>query len=298
MERIVSHAAPTMTFVASASEGVVLDGCRVIRKPGTNRLIAGNSDGAHFKSLTVLPEVRDCIFEALMDDSINIKISSEVVEAVQGPRVRLRHGDIAHDGAVIEPGQSLLFLGAGGRRHLGFQRVAAVERLGYRELWVTLDTPVEGLARGDLAFLRPVNEARVSSCQFRSQLKTAVLVYPPAVISDCVFADVAYGIHSPFPGKIEGPPPSRLRVARCEFLRPSVAAIALHLPAVEAGEPGRQALLLEESRIVLGQRRGLALSAYHQSGILLRSVGITAEDGRPRSDLLRLRACADFRDEP
>jgi hypothetical protein len=298
MERIVSHAAPSMTFVASASEAVVLDRCQVIRKPGTDRLIAGNSDGAHFKSLTVLPEVRDCVFEALMDDSLNIKISSEVVEEVQGPRVRLRHGDIVHDGAVVEPGQSLLFLGAGGRRHLDYRKVLAVERLGYRELWVTLEAPLEGLARGDLAYLRPIRDARVSGCEFRSQLKTALLVYPPAEVSDCVFADVAYGVHSPFPGKIEGPPPSRLRITRCEFLRPSVAAIALHLPAAETGVPGRQALVLGQSRITLAPGRGHALAAHQQTGILLRQVTIHAEDGRSRAELLRLRGCTDFRDEP
>lgn len=298
MERIVSYAAPVMTFVATGSEAVVLDGCRVIRKPGTDRLIAGNSDGAHFKSLTQLPEVRDCVFEALMDDSLNIKISSEVITEVQGARVRVRHGDIVHDGAVILPGQSLLFLGAGGRRHLGYRQVTAVERLGYRELWVTLESAVEGLAPGDLTYLRPVSEARVSGCEFRSQLKTALLVYPPAVVTDCRFADIAYGVHSPFPGKIEGPPPSRLRITRCEFLRPSVAAVALHLPAAETGEPGRQALVLEQSRITLARPSSLALTAYHQRGILLRDVTITAEDGRPRAELLRLRSCTEFREEP
>ncbi len=298
MERIVSHAAPSMTFVGSASEAVVLERCQVIRKPGTDRLIAGNSDGAHFKSLTVLPEVRDCVFEALMDDSLNIKISSEVVEEVQGLRVRLRHGDIVRDGAVVEPGQSLLFLGAGGRRHLDYRRVSAVERLGYRELWVTLEAPLDGLARGDLAYLRPTNAARVSGCEFRSQLKTALLVYPPAEIADCVFADVAYGVHSPFPGKIEGPPPSRLRITRCEFLRPSVAAVALHLPAPETGAPGRQALVVEHSRIVLAPGRGHALAAHQQNGILLRHVTIHAEDGRTRAELLRLRGCTDVREEP
>lgn len=298
MERIFSHAAPAMTFVSSASEGIVLDRCQVVRRPGTDRLVAGNSDGAHFKSLTILPEVRECVFEALMDDSINIKISSEMIAEVDGRRLRLRHGDIIVDGAVIEPGQSLLLLGGGGRRHLGFRRVLAVERLNYRELWVTLEAPVEGLVPGDLAFLRPVNEARVIGCEFRSQLKTALLVYPPALISDCRFSDVAYGVHSPFPGRIEGPPPSQLRIFRCEFNRPGVAAIALHLPAAEAGAPDRQALVLEQSRISLGSRRGTALNAYHQNGILLRDVSIASEDNRPRAELLRLRECTNVIVEP
>lgn len=297
MERIVSYAAPSMTFVATASEGVVLDGCKVIRKPGSDRLIAGNSDGAHFKSLTVLPEVRDSVFEALMDDSINIKISSEVIEEVQGTRIRLRHGDIVTDGIVIEPGQTLQFISGGNKRYLGLARVAAAERLGYRQMWVTLEGACEGLAAGDLAYLKPVTDAVVERCEFRSQLKTALLVYPPARVSRCVFDDVAYGVHAPLPGTIEGPPPTGLRLADCEFLRPSVAAIALHLPTAASGPADRVACVAERCRITMGGNRGHVISAFNQRGIHLRDVAITVEDERTRANLIRLRECSDVREE-
>lgn len=296
-ERIISHAAPVMTFVSTGSEGVVLDGCQVVRKPGTDRLIAGCSDGAHLKSLTVMPQIRNSTFEAVMDDSINIKISSEVVRAVQGMRVRLSHGDIATDDLVIQPGQTLVFQGGPTRRYLGSAKVAAVERIRYREAWITLDKAIPGLAADDLAFLKPVTDAVVSHCEFRSQLKTALLTHPPSVISDCRFTDVAYGVHAFNNDRIEGPPPSGLRVSRCEFVHSSVAAIALHLPALNAVPPGSPSLLAEDCQITVGAGRGVALNASNQRGMVLRDVRITPEDGRTRADLIKLRNCPELHEE-
>ena len=297
LERIISHAAPAMTFVASGAEGVVLDGCKVIRKPGSDRLIASNSDGAHLKSLTVMPQIRNTVFEALMDDSINIKVSSEVVKALQGKRVRLAHGDILTDDLVIEPGQSLTFLGGSTKRYLGQAKVLAVQRIRYREAWITLDREVPGLKADDLAFLRPATEAIVDRCEFRSQLKTALVTHPPSVISDCVFDDVAYGVHAFFTDKIEGPPPMNLRLSRCSFIHPGVSAIALHLPAADSVPPGNRAILAEQCRFIMGNQRGMALTAYNQQGIELRQWEGTTEDARSQTELIRLRGCSGIREE-
>jgi hypothetical protein len=293
LERVVSYAAPQMTFVASGSEAVALDGCRIVRKPGTTRLIASNSDGAHFKSLTMMPQVLNSTFEALMDDSINIKISAELVREVQGARLRLSHGDIVTDELVIQPGQSLAFLGGPGLRHLGYARVKSVERVRYREAWVTLEEPMAALAVGDLAFLRPVTDAVVRRCEFRSQLKTALVVHgPPTVISDCAFADVAYGLHAFFNSRIEGPPPFGIRLNNCEFVRPSAAAVALYLPATNSVPPGIPSLIADQCRVTIGGNRGLVLSAINQGRIELRNWRITVEDDRTRDDLIKSRNCA------
>lgn len=297
IERVTSHAAPSMTFVASGSEGVVLDGCRVIRKPHTDRLIAGNSDGAHFKSLTVMPQVHDCMFEALMDDSINIRISSEVVREVHGPRIRLVHGDIATDDIVVEPGQSLTFSRRTDNRYLGVGRVVAVDRIGYRDAWGTLESAIADLESNDLAFVQPTTEAVVSRCEFRSQLKTGLLVCPPAIVSDCLFSDLAYGIHAAFLGDIEGPPPGGLRVERCQFVHPAVAAIALYLPSPVAVPADRQALLAERCRITMANGRGWALEAANQAGIVLRDIGVIAKDGRARAELFHIQDCARVHEE-
>ncbi|MEI7733780.1 MAG: hypothetical protein WCO56_29715, partial [Verrucomicrobiota bacterium] len=298
LERVVSYAAPQMTFVASGSEAVVLDSCRIVRKPGTNRLIAGNSDGAHFKSLTVMPQVLNSTFEALMDDSINFKISSEVVREVQGPRVRLDHGEIVTNDLVIQPGQSLSFLGGPGFQHLGYAKVKAVERIRYREVWVTLEGPVAALAVGDLAFLRPITDAVVSGCEFRTQLKTALVVHgPPTVISNSAFADVAYGLHAFFNSRVEGPPPFNIRVTNCEFLRPSAAAVALFLPSTNSLPTGISSLIADQCRVTVEGNRGLLLSAINQQKNELRNWRVTVRDNRTKAELIRVRGCPAIHEE-
>ncbi len=150
LQRITSYAAPNMTFNAHGSEGVLLRQCEARRKPGTDRLIAGNSDGCHLKSLTVMPRLLDCRFDALMDDSVHMKISSNVVAERDGRRVRLNHGDIAFNDVVVEPGQAMSFYGWQQRQHLAFAEVVEVRRTRYREVWVTLDRSVPELSAGDL----------------------------------------------------------------------------------------------------------------------------------------------------
>jgi hypothetical protein len=297
IERVTSHAAPSMTFVASGSEGVTLEGCRVVRKPGTDRLIAGNSDGAHFKSLTIMPQVHECAFEALMDDSINIRVSSEVVREVRGSRVRLEHGDTLTDDLVIEPGDVLTFTSGADKRHVGRATVVSVDRVGYRAAWVTLEQAVGGLAAGDLAFLQPRTEAGVSHCEFQSQLKAGLLACPPTLVSHCRFHDLAYGVHAAFLGTVEGPPPHGLRISDCEFAHPAVAAISLYLPTKTAIPVGSEALRAERCRITMSGGRGLAIEAAHQRGITLRDVHVRAPDGRDRPALMRIRGCTEIHEE-
>jgi len=52
MENVTLFSSPGQGFVATGSEGMVLDRFRIMRKPGTDRLASICSDGAHFKSVT------------------------------------------------------------------------------------------------------------------------------------------------------------------------------------------------------------------------------------------------------
>ena len=291
LQRITSFAAPNMTFNAHGSEAVVLRQCQVRRKPGTDRLIAGNSDGCHLKSLTTMPCLEDCYFEALMDDSIHIKISSNVVTQSRGRRVRLNHGDIAYNDVVLEPGQDLSFYGWEQRRHLGFAEVVAVERTRYRQVWVTLDRSLPELSEGDLAFPRPLTEARVIRCDFESQLKTAVLLRPPGVVRECTFAGVAYGVHAFFNDRIEGPVPFGIHVRDCDFHQPWIAGVATSLPHRDAAPPDTHGLTVEDSRFVIGRGPGRAIVANRQNGVSLRDLTVTTQEERDPQTLIELRDC-------
>jgi hypothetical protein len=124
-----------------------------------------------------------------------------------------------------------------------------------------------------------------------------LLTHVPTVVSKCVFQDVAYGVHSAMTGRIEGPAPYGIRVQNCDFLRPSVAAIALHLPSVDALPADLTSLVAEDCRITLTGGRGLAFGGGNRRNILLRNLQITAEDGRSRPELMNFRNCIGIREE-
>lgn len=52
--------------------GTLLSGCKVMRRPGTDRLISTNADGFHCVNMRRGPVVENCSFEGMQDDGINI----------------------------------------------------------------------------------------------------------------------------------------------------------------------------------------------------------------------------------
>lgn len=281
LENVTSYAAPGMTLCASGSEGVSARGLRIMRKPGTDRLVAGCSDGAHLKSLTVMPRFRDCLFEALMDDSINIKVSANKAVRVDGVAVTLTHADIVWDDLALKPGDEVEWLNAAETAFLGLSRVAEVRREGYRRARATFDAVPAAVKPGDLAFLRPQTMAVVSNCQFRTQLKTALLTRPQTRVADCRFEDVAYGVHAALIGDgIEGPAPRDIDVRRCVFVRPSIAGVALSVRDFAAVPPDVAGVRVADCEFALAGN-GRALSGRYPevltNGLTLRGEGARSD---------------------
>jgi len=293
LSHITSYAAPSMTFNAYGSEGIVLDHCAVIRKPGTDRLIAGQSDGCHLKSLTVMPKILNCRFEALMDDSINVKISTERVLRVEGRRVLVGHGDILYNDTVVKPGDEMELYDYDGKRHLGFGKVTSAERASYRRAWLTFEEEPAGLAPGDVMYHRPITPVEIRGVEFGSQLKTAIVTHPPGNVTDCVFDDVAYGVHAFVNGPIEGCMPREIRVHNCTFIRNTIAALALAVPSLQAAPPAEFTLAAEGCRFVLGGGKGRLLSAYNVRGISLADCAAVFEDDRKLDDVIHTRGCTE-----
>jgi hypothetical protein len=275
LEGITSYAAPGMTLVASGSEDVSADGLRILRKPGTDRLVASCSDGAHMKSLTVMPRFLNCQFEALMDDAINIKVSANKAIAIDGKTVTLSHADIAWDDLVMKPGDLVEWINADETAFLGLSRATGVRREAYRRARVTFDQIPAALMPGDLAFLRPQTLALVSNCVFRTQLKTALLTRPQTLVADCRFEDVAYGVHAMLGGDgIEGPAPRGIDIRHCTFLRPSIAGVALSVRDFAVVPPDVPGVRVEACAFTLRGGTARALSGripeLSLSGLTLR----------------------------
>ena len=289
LEKVDSYAAPGMTLVASGSEDVSASGLRIVRKPGTDRLIASCSDGAHMKSLTVMPRFRDCRFEALMDDSINIKISANKVTKLDGNAATLSHADIAWDDLVMKPGDVVEWVNAAETGFLGLSRMIDVEREAYRRARVTFDRIPAAVKPGDLAFLRPQTRAEVSNCVFRTQLKTALLTRPQTLVADCRFEDVAYGVHAALAGDgIEGPAPRGIEVLRCSFSRPWIAGVALSVKDFAVVPDDVPGVRIEESDFTLRGKTARAVSGRIPE-LALTNLTVRGEDESRRDTWIQVK---------
>lgn len=83
-ENVTLYQAGSIAFHEHAGGGgTVLRNCKVMRRPGTNRLLSTNADGGHFKNLHRGPDIQDCLFEGMHDDGINIHGMYSRVVAVE-----------------------------------------------------------------------------------------------------------------------------------------------------------------------------------------------------------------------
>jgi len=293
LKKITSYAAPVMTFNAHGSEAVTVEDCAVIRKPGTGRLIAGQSDGCHLKCLTVMPRILNCRFEALMDDSIAVRVSGEIVKRREGKRVLLQHGDIVYNDCVIKVGDELELYDTSEKKHLGFAKVSASERVGYRKVWVTLDKRVVALEPGDRVYVKPVTPVEIRGCKFASQLKTAISKLPPGIVVNCVFDDTSYGVHAFTSARWPcSTMPREITVRNCTFLNNTVAALAWSAPSVNASAPSRFSLKVDNCCFTLGGMRGYLLSAGNaRSRISFKDCTVHIRDGRSVKQVVNTRNC-------
>ena len=281
MENVTLYASPGQGFVATGSEGMVLDHYRVMRKPGTDRLASICSDGAHFKSVSVMPKLSHCHFEAMMDDGVNVKISSARVLEKNGKKLVIVHNDIGWDDIAMEPGMQVSFYDFDLKRHLGFAVLDSVNRIQYRQAEIELDEDVADIVPGVLLYTCPVNLLEITDCTFKTQFNNALLIRPSAVIRDCVFEDVNVAIHAIAHEPIEGPmPPGLMTIERCEFIHCADAAVALYAPSPESLPEGSQALKLSDCRFQLSDRNGIAIRYRKEMAIDVEEISMESSDGQ------------------
>lgn len=72
LEDVTLYASPFVAFVHTGGGGPVFRRCNILRRPGTNRLMAGNADGINCDNLTKGPVIEDCRMETLGDDFVNV----------------------------------------------------------------------------------------------------------------------------------------------------------------------------------------------------------------------------------
>ena len=126
-EDITIYQSGSMAFHEHAGPGgTVLRGCRVLRRPGTTRLLSTCADGFHCKNMRRGPVVEDCVFEGMHDDGINIHgMFSRVLENASGTEVLTAPGFVEW----AKPGDSVEFYRQSSFASLGVFRLVTSDRL-------------------------------------------------------------------------------------------------------------------------------------------------------------------------
>jgi len=309
IENVEHYSSPRMTIRYDGCDDLVLRNIRVIRRPGTTRLCAGNSDGFHGRTRSG-PIIENCEFEALGDDSIATGSMAHRVWMIDSPtRLRLAYTDIAWYPLWMDPGDRFRFWDQVEGKDLGEAAVVKVEPVGSHDAYVTLDRPIEGLraladlpkegaapeAQCTLAFRVPDKPMVIRKCTFRTQLKEAMLIGGRLVVQDNDIEDTAYGIDGYFFGRtVDGIfRRNRIRGAWPYFLglRADPSGNPLK-PAVE----GR--IVIEDNEFEIRARGklpvhyGLMLEPF--SNVTIRGNGFQiSADANPDTQAVVLRRCRD-----
>ncbi len=147
---ITIYQAVTGSFLIGARSGsVTFDHVKITFREGTRQLMTSNSDAIHVKSMTGNLIVRDCVFDGLGDDAVNVHSRAGILDTLDPESRTVRFVDgwskkpadlnWACEGDTIEFYDPATFLSKG---------TAKVQR--YTDDTLRLDSVPESAARGDV----------------------------------------------------------------------------------------------------------------------------------------------------
>ena len=302
LENITVHASPVMVVRLTGTQDVTLRNLRLVYKPGSRRLMVGASDGMHCKNSKTGPVIEDCVFEGLLDDSINISTMSEdVMERVSDTEFLTAYSDIAYYDSSVAVGDTLLVFDPVKSVVLDEVQVEEVEFLRSHHRRITIDRAVPGIADAKAAgrdkctrfFIKKTAPALVRGCTFRSQMKTALLLRTPIVCEGNTVEDTAYGVHACNSFRFgEGPVPYDQVYRGNRFRDVWIAAIQLYrMGHARPLPPGGGPILIEGNTIVQGNGHGIGVHNFRD--LTIRATAITMRpDAEANLRAIDLSGCA------
>ena len=182
---------PGMGVVGHHSRNILVERLKVLRKPGTDRLMSVTADGSHFGGCRGKVTLRECVFEFQGDDAVNAKhgLYLTVLERLDDRTVRAKHNlDMAQPPTV---GERLELRSAETVIAFGTARVSAVEteadgftyRVEFEE-----PIPAEATPGALLGCFENNAEFLIQDCEFRNNRQRGMLIQVHgATIEGCTF---------------------------------------------------------------------------------------------------------------
>lgn len=192
------YSVPGMGFVAGHCRDVTLERCRVLLKPGTNRLVSASADGSHFGGCQGTVTLTDCEFEGMGDDAVNIKsglylsVREKVDEHTLVTQHNLKMVDAPAVGDRLELSHVATLIPYATLTVTGIEVGAEPERLHRVTLAEAL--PAELQVSDVLGNATRAPRVRIRGCQVRRNRARGFLIQSrDCVIEDCHFRDVTGG---------------------------------------------------------------------------------------------------------
>jgi hypothetical protein len=151
-DRVTVHQAEGMGFLVQRTRDFTLTGGGVHLAPGTSRVFTTSADATHFSNCSGTVEVRDALFEGMMDDAINVHGTYLQVQGVEpGGAVlaRFKHSQSTGFDFAL-PGDRLRFVRSDTLLPYVEFPLARARRLSDTDLLLTFaGGPPAGLSAGD-----------------------------------------------------------------------------------------------------------------------------------------------------
>lgn len=297
--------------IVGAKDQTVIENLRVKIRPGTNRLLTTCSDGIHCQSNRVGPMIRNCHFEGMADDAVNIYCPAYVVSEQPAPNQlrfamgwsNMKKGDLVqvfsgHEGVVR-----------------GQARVTSLDQIP-GQLTVTLDAPINGVVVGDNHLNADTlynlsasgNGYVITGCSMKGHRRFAAnLKGSHGLVENNIINDTngtALVIHND-PGWPEGPIPNNLVIrnntiigtGKGRFYSGSPQSGAIEIGSIDASyaptkEPYVSNVLIEGNSFT--DYPGCAISLQACSKVTIRKNTIKTGLAKPtirRAALIRLAQC-------
>jgi hypothetical protein len=189
---VTVHTCPGMALVGGITTGISLERFNVLLRPGSRHLMSATADATHFGGCKGTVSLKDCTFEGMGDDGVNVKsgLYLTVLERAGDRAVLCRHNLKMHDvpdpGDVLElshPETLLPFA-------TGVVDVATLDKAAENLHRVTFTEPLPAdLRPGDLlGNSSRAPRLRIRNCTVRANRARGVLCQTrDAVIENCTF---------------------------------------------------------------------------------------------------------------
>lgn len=150
VQNIEIYSTIKMGLSGKYNEGnLLVEKLKIRREPGSTDILAGLSDGVHLKSNRAQITVRDCYFERMLDDGINLGSMVEVIVKMHSPTVLdLRDTSYGSHSAPLKAGDTIRALNLGDNDEnsdLGSATITQVTPLTNRVRRVHLNRSIPGL---------------------------------------------------------------------------------------------------------------------------------------------------------